>query len=69
MSFALTSSLVYPVPLVVMSHDSILVFIDKLTKMVHLAPCKKTITAKEAAHIFTSVMHNVFGANMVHHSD
>ena len=32
--------------------DSILVFIDKLTKMVHLAPCKKTITAKQTAQLF-----------------
>ena len=33
-------------------NDSILVFIDKLTKMVHLAPCKKTITSKQAAQLF-----------------
>jgi len=43
-------------------HDSILVFIDKLTKMVHLAPCKKTITAKEASHLFTKHVWSQHGS-------
>ena len=37
-------------------YDAILVFIDSLTGMVHLQPCKKTDTAKDTARHF---MHNV----------
>ena len=36
---------------------AIVVFIDKLTKMVHLAGCKKEVIAIEYAHIF---IENVF---------
>ena len=36
---------------------AIVVFIDKLTKMVHLAGCKKEVTAMEYAQIFVD---NVF---------
>ena len=36
---------------------AIIVFVDKLTKMVHLAGCKKEVTAKEYAQIF---IDNVF---------
>ena len=36
---------------------AIVVFIDKLTKMVHLARCKKEVTAMEYAQIF---IDNVF---------
>ena len=36
---------------------AIIVFVDKLTKMVHLAGCKKEVTAMEYAQI---IMANVF---------
>ena len=36
---------------------AIVVFIDKLTKMVHLARCKKEVTTMECAQIF---IDNVF---------
>ena len=36
---------------------AIVVFVDKLTKMVHLAGCKKEVTAMEYAQIF---VNNVF---------
>ena len=32
-------------------NDSVLVFIDKFTKMVHLAPCKKTVTAEQSSEL------------------
>ena len=33
---------------------AIVVFVDKLTKMVHLAGCKKEVTSMEYAHIFVN---------------
>ena len=36
---------------------AIVVFVDKLTKMVHLAGCKKEVTTMEYAHIF---IDNIF---------
>ena len=32
-------------------HDAILVFVDKLSKMIHLTPCRKTCGAAETAHL------------------
>lgn len=33
-------------------YNAVAVFVDRLTKFVHFAPCKKTITAKEYAQLF-----------------
>jgi hypothetical protein len=33
-------------------HDSIIVFVDRLSKMTHFAACTKTITATELAALF-----------------
>jgi hypothetical protein len=33
-------------------HDAIVVFIDQLSKMVHAAPCIKTVTAERLAELF-----------------
>ena len=33
-------------------YTAIVVFVDKLTKMVHLAPCRKEVTAMEYAKLF-----------------
>jgi hypothetical protein len=38
-------------------HNAVMVFVDRLTKMVHLAPCTDTITAEGAAQLF---MDNVW---------
>ena len=35
-------------------NDAVLVFVDKLTKFVHIAPMKKTCTAEEATPLMTS---------------
>ena len=40
-----------------MGFTAIIVFIEKLSKMVHLAGCKKEVTAMEYAQIF---VNNVF---------
>jgi hypothetical protein len=38
-------------------HDAIVVFVDRLTKMVHLAPTVTSVTAEGVAHLFK---HHVF---------
>jgi hypothetical protein len=38
-------------------HDSIYVFVDRLTKMVHFVPCKEKLSAKEFAELYVD---NVF---------
>ena len=35
-----------------LKYDAIIVFVDKLTKLVHFAPCFKTCTAADAAELF-----------------
>jgi len=42
-------------------YDSIVVFVDRLSKMVHLAPCKKTITAPEVATIMEREVFRLHG--------
>eukprot|EP00882_Tetradesmus_deserticola_P000856 GHRQ01000930.1.p1 GENE.GHRQ01000930.1~~GHRQ01000930.1.p1 ORF type:complete len:1344 (+),score=98.92 GHRQ01000930.1:408-4034(+) len=52
--------LVTDLPLTSSNHDSIAVFVDRLSKMVHLAPCRKDTTAEQFADIFldTVVKHH-----------
>ena len=40
---------------------AIVVFVDKLTKMVHLAGCKKEVTTMEYAHIFVDNVFQLHG--------
>jgi hypothetical protein len=37
-------------------YDSVAVFVDKLTKMTHIAPCKKTINSQQFAELY---LHNI----------
>ena len=39
----------------------LVVFVDRLSKMVHLAPCKTTITGKEAALLFLDHVYRLHG--------
>jgi hypothetical protein len=41
-----------PLPKTPRGHDSILVIVDKLTKLVHFAPCRTTDTAPDIARLF-----------------
>jgi hypothetical protein len=52
--------LVTDLPVTSDGYDSIIVFVDRLSKMVHLAPCRKTTTAEQFADIFldTVVKHH-----------
>jgi hypothetical protein len=42
-------------------NDSILVFVDRLTKMTHFAPCKHTITAQGCANLMLQHVHRLHG--------
>jgi hypothetical protein len=42
-------------------HDSIVVFVDRLTKLIVLAPCSKTVTAHQLAQIFIDTVFRRFG--------
>jgi hypothetical protein len=52
-------------------HDSIVVFVDRLTKAMVLAPCCKTITAPQMAQLFIDTVFRRFGfpANIVSDRD
>ncbi|CAI7903370.1 unnamed protein product [Closterium sp. NIES-53] len=42
-------------------NDAVLVVVDRLTKMVHFAPCRTRITAEETARLFISTVMRVHG--------
>lgn len=44
--------LITDLPATPRGHDTVVVFVDRLSKMTHFAPCKKTVTATELAEIF-----------------
>ena len=51
------------------SKDSIMVVVDRATKMVHLVPCKKTITAAGAAELYWRNIVKLHGVPKAIHSD
>jgi len=53
--------LITDLPPVAEGYDAIIVFTDRLTKMVHLAPCKKTCDAKDTALIFLRTIFRYHG--------
>jgi hypothetical protein len=50
--------LIIKLPVTARGHDSICVFVDRLTKMVHFVPCKEKPSAKGFAELYVD---NVFG--------
>ncbi|CAI7820066.1 unnamed protein product [Closterium sp. NIES-54] len=42
-------------------NDAVLVVVDRLTKMVHFAPCRTAITAEETARLFISTVVRLHG--------
>ncbi|GJP43629.1 hypothetical protein CLOM_g3070 [Closterium sp. NIES-68] len=42
-------------------NDAVLVVVDRLTKMAHVAPCRTTITAEETARLFISTVVRLHG--------
>ena len=51
------------------NRDSILVVVDKATKMVHLAPCSKGINATDTARLLWNTVVKLHGAPRVIYSD
>jgi hypothetical protein len=47
----------------------VLVFVDKLTSMMHIAPCKKSCSAKEAAQLLFEHVIKVHGVPLGQFSD
>ena len=64
---SISMDMVVDLPQTAQGYDSITVFVDRLTKMVHLAPCKKTDTAKDVAELFLREVYRHHGmpASMV----
>ncbi|GJP40392.1 hypothetical protein CLOM_g24662 [Closterium sp. NIES-68] len=42
-------------------NDAVLVVVDRLTKMAHFAPCRRTITAEETSRLFISTVVRLHG--------
>jgi hypothetical protein len=49
--------LIIKLPVTAKGHDSIFVFVDRLTKMVHFVPCKEELSAKGFAELYVD---NIF---------
>jgi len=58
---SISMDMVTDLPETPQGYDSITVFVDRLTKMVHLAPCKKTDTAKDIAQLFLREVFRLHG--------
>jgi hypothetical protein len=58
---SLSMDFVVDLPTTDQQHDSIMVVVDRLTKMVHLAPCKKTATAADVAWLFVNHVFKAHG--------
>lgn len=56
-----TMDFILGLPRTKQGHDSILVFTDKLTRMIHLAPTTASCTAMEAADLFISTVYKLHG--------
>jgi len=50
-------------------HDSVVVFVDQLTKMVHVAPMQSTFTARQTARVFFDTVFRLHGMPSLFISD
>jgi hypothetical protein len=48
----ITVDMITELPCTIKGYDAILVFVDRLTKMVHFVPCKKTLDSKGFCQLF-----------------
>jgi hypothetical protein len=65
----ITMDFITSLPMTVSGHDAITVFVDKLTKMCHLAAVTKDITAVEVANVFVDRIYCLHGLPKVIVSD
>ncbi|GJP81964.1 hypothetical protein CLOP_g12093, partial [Closterium sp. NIES-67] len=56
-----TMDFVTGLPAASSGNDAVLVVVDRLTEMVHFAPCRTTITSEETARLFISAIVNLHG--------
>jgi hypothetical protein len=57
----ITMDLITDLPETELGHDSVVVFVDKLTKMTHIAPCSKAISAEEFAQVYLTHVVRLHG--------
>jgi hypothetical protein len=50
--YSVSMDLIIKLPVTTRGHDSICVFVDRLTKMVHFVPCKEKLSAKGFAELY-----------------
>ena len=61
--------LITQLPTTLSGHDAIIVFVDKLTKMIHAVPTVTTVTAPETARLFFDTVFRLHGLPTVIRSD
>jgi hypothetical protein len=57
----ITMDLITDLPETELGYDSVVVFVDKLTKMTHIAPCNKAISAEEFAQVYLTHVVRLHG--------
>jgi hypothetical protein len=55
--YSVSMDLIIKLPVTARDHDSICVFVDRLTKMVHVVPCKEKLSTEGFAELYVD---NVF---------
>jgi hypothetical protein len=65
----ITMDLITDLPETEKGHDSVVVFVDKLTKMTHIAPCNKTISAEQFAEVYLANVVRLHGFQEIIISD
>jgi Reverse transcriptase (RNA-dependent DNA polymerase)/RNase H-like domain found in reverse transcriptase/Integrase zinc binding domain/Chromo (CHRromatin Organisation MOdifier) domain/Aspartyl protease len=65
----MTMDLITDLPETDDGYDSVAVFVDKLTKMTHIAPCKKTINSQQFAELYLQHVVRLHGFQLIIISD
>jgi hypothetical protein len=60
-ALAVTFDFIVKLPKTSRGNDSILVFVDKLTKMVHFVACKEKTSARELAELYVDRVFRLHG--------
>jgi hypothetical protein len=68
-SCSVSMDLIIKLPVTARGHDSICVFVDRLTKMVHFVPCKEKLSAKGFAELYVDNVFRYHGLSQEFISD